>query len=112
MKPATQLPAAATAPEIYLFGCCSYEDTWRPGIQGWGATDAESRNSGYVSVPDYDELRAAYDRNQATIASLVEALKEAIRVIVIVRNADFSDGVTDALTDTLNQLESALDGAQ
>jgi hypothetical protein len=53
---------------IELFGCCSYEDTWKPGIKGWGATDEESRASGYVSVGDYDALRS---RN----SELVEGIK-------------------------------------
>jgi len=45
---------------ISLLGCCDYSETWEPGIKGWGATDAESRNSGYVSVEAYDELLRLY----------------------------------------------------
>ena len=43
---------------INLFGCCSYEDSWEPGIKGWGGTDEESRNEGYVSVENWDKLFA------------------------------------------------------
>lgn len=46
--------------DICLFGCCSYQDTWKPGIKEWGSTDEESRSSGYVSVADYDRLLALY----------------------------------------------------
>lgn len=53
---------------IALFGCCSYEDTWKPGIEGWGRNDEESRASGYVSVEAYDKLLALYKKAVAGLA--------------------------------------------
>jgi len=39
----------------HLFGCCSYEDTWSPGIKGWG-TSEEAYSYSLVNTEDYDLL--------------------------------------------------------
>ena len=47
-------------PTIFLMGCCDYDEIWKPGIEGWGASDEESRSGGYISIGDYDELLRRY----------------------------------------------------
>ena len=64
--------------EISLFGCCSYEDTWRPGIEGWGESDAEARKGGYVGVPDWDQLVNMYTKSEERVAQL-EKQNEALK---------------------------------
>jgi hypothetical protein len=38
------------------YGCASYEESWRPGIQGWGATDEESRADSVIRVIDAEGI--------------------------------------------------------
>lgn len=45
------LRAAANDGELRLSGCCSYEETWKPGIKGWGATDEESFEDAELPIP-------------------------------------------------------------
>jgi hypothetical protein len=66
--------AAMSDPVIrHLFGCCSYEFSWTPGLDklepGWG-TEQEAIENSFVASAEYDSLEAKIAEQDAVIDRL------------------------------------------
>lgn len=46
-----------------LNGCCSYQDCWVPGIEGWGENDVESFSAAEIYTGEVAELMTSFARS-------------------------------------------------
>lgn len=102
----TELPFDPSSVSIMLHGCCSYDDIWEPGIEGWGATDEESRAGGCVSVQEYDKLLTLYTQAKERAGELEKVLYLALKDVLEDAPQALSSGSLFTAQEAINCYEN------